>query len=224
VEIGVFVLFALAALGAAYLSYYLRRKRREELAAMARQLGLEFSPEDPFGCLSYPFTLLSKGDGRGTENVMWGVWQDMPVREFDYWYYEESTDSKGHRSKTYYRFSCAVAEIEAACSHLVVDRENLFTAIADRIGLRDIEFESDEFNRAFNVKSKDRKFANDLLDGRMMRWLLAADEAFRFEVCGKWLLAYGKKRRPQQLIPLFGTLQQFRAHVPRVVYDLYPVA
>jgi uncharacterized protein DUF3137 len=223
-EIGIFVLFGLLAAGAGYLAYYLRKKRREELASTAFQLGLEFSADDPFGCLSYPFALLGKGDGRGTENVMWGVWKEIPVREFDYWYYEESTDSKGNRSKTYYRFSCAVTEIAAACAHLTLDRENLFTALADRLGLRDIEFESEEFNREFNVKSGHRKFANDLLDARMMRWLLQTDDAFRFEVSGRWLLAYSKKRRPQDLIPLFGTLQQFREHVPRVVYELYPVA
>jgi hypothetical protein len=221
-EIGVFGLFAALAAGAAYLAYYLRKKRREELGAMAFQLGLEFSADDPFGCLSYPFALLTKGDGRGAENVMWGAWQGLPVREFDYWYYEETTDSNGHRSKTYYRFSCAVTEIDAACSHLTIDRENLFTALADHLGLRDIEFESEDFNRAFNVKSKDRKFANDVIDARMIQWLLQTDRAFRFEVSGRWLLAFGKKRRPQDLIPLFGTLQQFREHMPRVVYELYP--
>jgi uncharacterized protein DUF3137 len=224
VAIGVFILFGLIALGGAYAAYYLKKKRREELAAMAFRLGLEFSSDDPFGCLTYPFALLTKGDGRGTENVMWGSWQNMPVREFDYWYYEESTDSNGHRSRTYSRFSCAVAEIEAACSHLTIDRENLFTALADHLGLHDIEFESDDFNRAFNVKSKDRKFANDILDARMMSWLLQAGGSFRFEVCGKWLLTFSKKRRPDDLIPLLGTLQQFRDHVPRVVYELYPVA
>jgi hypothetical protein len=223
VEVGIFILFGLLAAAAAYLSHYFRRKRREELALMARQLGLAFSPEDPFGCLGYPFSLLAKGDGRGVENVMWGAWQDMPVRGFDYWYYEESTDSEGRRSRTYYRFSCAVTEIDAACSHLTIARENLLTAIADRIGLRDIEFESDEFNATFNVKGKDRKFASDFVDARMMRFLLGAERAFGFEISGRWLLCYSKKRRPTELIPLLGTLQGFRSQVPRVVFELYPV-
>jgi LPXTG-motif cell wall-anchored protein len=223
-EIGVFILFGLVALAGAYAAYYFRKKRREELAAMAFRLGLEFSSDDPFGCLTYPFALLTKGDGRGTENVMWGTWQNMAVREFDYWYYEESTDSNGNRSRTYHRFSCAVTEIDAACSHLTIDRENLFTALADHIGLHDIEFESDDFNRAFNVKSKDRKFASDIVDARMMQWLRQTDGGVHFEACGTWLLAFGKKRRPDDLIPLLGTLQQFRDHVPRVVYELYPVA
>ena len=207
--------------GVVYASFWLRKKRRQELEVMARQLGLAYSAEDTAGCLGLPFTLLSKGDGRGTENLLEGVWQDMPIREFDYWYYEESTDSNGHRSKTYYRFSCAVTEVEAAFSPLVVARENVFTRIADSIGLDDIRFELEDFNRAFNVKAKDRKFANDFVDQRMMRWMLEADRGFAFETSGKWLLTYSKRRRPAELVPLLGTLQQFRDQVPRVVYDLY---
>jgi hypothetical protein len=159
-EIGIFILLGLLAVAAEYLSHYFRKKRREELALMARQLGLEFSSDDPFHTLGYPFALLTRDDGRGVENVMWGAEQDIPVRQFDYWYYEESTDSEGRRSRSYRRFSCAVTEVDAVCSHLTISRENLFTAFADRIGLRDIEFESDEFNGRFNVKSQDRKFAH----------------------------------------------------------------
>ena len=62
---------------------------------------------------------------------------------------------------------------------LTIDREGFFTRLADAIGLDDIEFELQEFNDAFNVKAKDRKFANDLIDQRMMRFLLTTDAAFR---------------------------------------------
>jgi hypothetical protein len=206
---------------AALLAHHLDRKRRRELAAMAARLGLAFSEDDTQGCAALPFALLRKGDGRGTENVMWGTWQGMPVRGFDHWYYEESTDSKGHRTKTYYRFSCAVVEIEATCSALTIDREGFFTRVADAIGLDDITFELEEFNDAFNVKSKDRRFASDFVDQRMMRFLLGADRAFRFEVAGRWLLCFSKRRRPTELIPLLETLQGFRDHVPPVVLSLY---
>jgi hypothetical protein len=213
--------FVVVAAVALYLSYYLKQKRRQDLALAATQLGLAFSVEDTLGCLGYPFSLLARGDGRGTENVMWGAWQGIPVNEFDYWYYEESTDSKGHRTKTYYRFSCAVTEIAAQCAHLTLDREGLFTRLADHLGLHDIEFESEEFNRRFNVKCADRKFANDMLDPRMMQWLVGVDGAFRFEVNGNQLLCYGKRRRPTELVPLLGTAKEFVDHVPRVVYELY---
>src|SRR5205823_4229946 len=112
-------------------SWYAKKKRREELAVAARQLGLDYSSEDTMGCLGLPFDLLRKGDGRGTENVLWGTWQGMGLREFDYWYYEESTDSEGHRSKTYYHFSCAATELPLTAAHLTIAKENVFTRLAD---------------------------------------------------------------------------------------------
>jgi hypothetical protein len=222
---GVIVVLVVAALaGGVYLSWYLKKKRREALAAMARQLGLQFSADETIGCLGFPFRLLTRGDGRGTENVMWGTWQGIPMTEFDYWYYEESTDSEGRTSKSYYRFSCAVTEIGAACSPLTIDRENLFTRLADHMGMPDIEFELEAFNKAFNVKSKDRKFANDMIDARMMQWLIDVNDAFEFELSAKWVMVYSKKRAPSELVPLLATAQQFLEHVPHVVYDLYPIA
>lgn len=64
-------------------------------------------------------------------------------------------------------------------------------------------------------------FVFDFVDQRMMRWLLGTDSGFAFEAVGRWLLVSSKRRRPTQLIPLLGTLRQFRDQVPRVVYDLY---
>jgi hypothetical protein len=223
VGVVVILLIVLVAIGGAVLAWYLKQRRIQALCQTAARLGFTFSREDTVGCLGFPFALLSKGDGRGTENVMWGTWQNVPITEFDYWYYEESTDSQGRRSRSYSRFSCAVTEIDAACSHLTLARENLLTRLADHVGLRDIEFESEAFNRAFNVKSQDRKFANDLVDARMMRWLLGVDRSFGFEVAGRWILAYSRRLRPAELIPLLGTAGAFREHVPRVVYELYPV-
>ena len=217
------IVFVLLAAGGVYLSWYLKRKRRQELLVMARQLGLEFSPLDTVGLLGMPFALLQKGDGRGTENLLSGTWQGMAVTEFDYWYYEESTDSKGGRTRTYYRFSCAVAEIPATCPQLTIARENLFSRMADHLGFSDINFESEEFNRAFNVKAKDRKFANDLIDPRMMQWLLREGGDFGYEVALRWVLCYSKKRRPTELVPLLGSLKGFGDHMPRVFWELYGV-
>lgn len=220
-DILVWIVVIAVAIGAAAWSYHLKRKRREELATMARQLGLAYSPEDTAGCLGFPFALLQRGDDRGAENVLSGTWQGVPVLEFDYWYEVESRDANGHTTHTTYRFSCATTEVDAAMPSLTLGRENVFTRVADSLGLADVEFELDEFNRAFTVKCEDRKFANDLVDQRMMHWLLGTDPAFAFEACGRWLLVASKRRRPKELIPLLGTLRRFRDQVPRVVYDLY---
>jgi hypothetical protein len=218
----IFVVFIVAAGAAAYFSYYLKKKRQQELAYAAKQLGLQFALTDPFDTLAEPFALLKKGDGRGVENVMWGTWGRLACREFDYWYYEESTDSKGNRTKTYYRFSCVMAPVEAACSPLLIDEENVFTRLGDHLGFRDIEFESEAFNKAFTVKSPDRKFASDLVDARMIEWLMAHGSGFQFDVAGDRVLVSCRKRAPTELTLLFGTLRGFHEQIPRVVFSLYP--
>lgn len=66
------VLFVALAGFVAWLSWHAKRRRREGLARMARQLGLEFAATDPFGLPGLPFALFSRGEGRDPENVMWG--------------------------------------------------------------------------------------------------------------------------------------------------------
>lgn len=201
--------------------WYLKQRRLREFHDFALQFGLEFSSEDPFGLLGVPFRLFTKGEGRGLENVLWGDWQGQAVRACDYWFYEESGDSGGSRSRTYHRFSCLIHEVPASFSGLEIARETLLSRLADHVGFRDIEFELDEFNGAFQVKAQDRKFAYDFIDARMMRWLLSLDRDYAFEVAGKWLLTYRKRVRPAQLVPLFGTARDFRAQIPRAAWSLY---
>ena len=190
---------------------------------MATQLGLVFAAEDPFGIVDLPFRLFQRGDGRGVENVLYGTWQGLDIRAFDYWYYDESTDAKGHTSRSYRRFDCAMLGVDAACSPVTIEPENLLTRLADHLAMHDIEFESQAFNEAFNVKSPDRKFANDLIDARMQWWLLDHGRGFSFEVVGNRLLCFEGRIDPTAFVTLLGTAKAFRDHVPRVVSSLYPL-
>lgn len=218
----VFLLALVAIALAAWYAYHIKQKRREALAVFAFQHGLEFAREDPFGLVvGHPFRLFSLGDGRGCENVMWGTWQGLPVKGADYWYYTQRTDSKGRTHRSYSRFSIVVADLEAVLPHVTADRESLFTRLSDHLGFRDIEFESEQFNRRFQVKSVDRQFAYRLIDARMMRWLLGGEERFGFEVLGDKLLAHCGRRKPTELIPLLGTAMAFRDHIPRLVWAEY---
>lgn len=207
-----------------YLSYLSTKRRRLGFQVMARQLGLSYSLEDPFGLLGEPFALFQKGDGRGLENVLSGVWQGLDLRAFDYWYYDESTDSDGRTSRSYYRFDCAIVPIGAACPALSIGRETFFTRMAGALSFHDIEFEDDAFNRAFNVRGNDRKFANDLVDVRMMQWLLEHGADYGVEVVGNRVLVAGPKISPTELVQLIGTAKGFIDHVPEVVFSLYPVS
>jgi hypothetical protein len=210
-----------AAIAIAAGSYYLKQKRKEGFGAFAAKYGFVYTPHAPPGLLGYTFPLFHKGDGRGAENGIIGTWKDMPFKAADYWYYDESTDSKGNRSKSYSRFSVAVVDIEAWLPDLAVHRENVMTFLADKVGLKDIEFESEEFNRQFQVKAKDRKFAFELIDPRMMQWLLTCDRNLGFELHGRAILIYSHRLRPHEMLPLIASLREFRNRIPELVWTNY---
>lgn len=217
----VIALVALAVIGGVWYAYYRKQQRRQALAAFAGRYGLQYSQEDPYGLIGYGFQLFQMGDGRGCENVVSGAWQGLPVREADYWYYDQSTDSKGNRTRTYHYFSVAVAEIGLDVPYVSVRKENLFARLADHLGFRDVEFESEDFNREFQVKSKDREFAFKLVDARMIQWLLSTGGRFGFEVDGANLLTYCKRVKPDELVAVFGTSKAFADHVPSLVHTEY---
>jgi hypothetical protein len=221
--IAVFLVLAVVAVGAiAYFSYRARQERIQGFRILAAQLGLTYAAEDPFGTLDEPFPLFGKGEGRGIDNMVSGTWQGLEVRAFDYWFYTETTDSKGNTSRSYSRFDCVMLPVEAACSPLTIEHENFFTRLADHLAMHDIEFESDDFNKAFNVKSPDKKFANDFIDARMQSWLLANAEGLSFEVVGDRSLAIAGKMDPSGFPALLATAQGFHDQVPAVVASLYP--
>ena len=204
-------------------SYLAKKRRIEGFALVARQHGLSFAEDDPFGTLGEPFALFRKGDGQGIENVMWGVWQGTDLRAFDYWYYEESRNAQGHTSRTYSRFDCVRLGVAADCPPTSIDPENLLTRLADALSFHDIEFESEAFNRAFNVKSADEKFANDLVDARMIAWLLANATDCWIELVGGQVLVARRRLAPEELPGLLALARAFVAQVPRVVRTLYPL-
>lgn len=214
--------FLVVVIAAMVFSYRAHQKRLAAFAMAAVQLGLTYTAQDPFGTLSLPFQLFRRGDGRAVENVLSGTWQGTTVRAFDYWYYDESSDSKGRTSRTYTRFDCVFLNIDARCSPLTIDPENVLTRLADHLAMHDIQFESGAFNDAFNVKSQDRKFANDLIDARMQDWLLAHGGKFSFELVRDGLLCYCRQIDPTGFVRLLGTAKGFREQVPSVVASLYP--
>jgi hypothetical protein len=218
-----FPLFLIMGVGVAVaivvLIYVSDRRRQEGFQLTAARLGLAYTYEDPFGLLDLPFELFGRGDGRGIENVLYGTWNGMDAHVFDYWYYEETSNGKT-TSRTTYRFDCVVTRIDARCPHLTIAPENLLTRLADALALDDLEFESEAFNRAFNVKG-DHGMGVAFCDTRMMTWLLGNGSDRVFEVHGDRMLLAGDRVAPAALGSLLGAARDWVAQVPRVVFSLY---
>jgi hypothetical protein len=206
----------------AYLQYAARQRRVREVAALAQRTGFSFTRDDVERVVDMPFKLFGEGDGRKVELVMSGTHDGRPLRIFDYWYYDESSNGQNSRSRSYHRFTCGLLTLPVACPPLRLTHEDLLTRIGSHLGLHDVEFEYDEFNRRFRVKCNEQKFAFALFDGQMMQWLLDADSFESVEVVGPWVLLARKTLDPAHWLDLGAWLDQFHTRVPPVVYTTYP--
>jgi hypothetical protein len=153
------------------------RQRTQALAAWAQARGWSFDPsEDPGHDAEFPqFEVFQRGGRRRAENTVRGVatlaGRPFPIKCGDYQY----TVSTG-KSSTTYRFSYIILTLPFPnVPGLDIRRENLLDKIAGAIGFQDINFESEQFSRAFFVKCPDKKFAYDVITPKMMDFLLGSD-------------------------------------------------
>ena len=221
-------LFIIAAIalagGVAWWQHQQKLKRRTALNELAMSQGLTYSVQDVAGLGRMPFGFLRRGDDQGVENVIHGELNGRPVNLFDFWVMHESTDGKGNRSRRYERYTCAATQVaDAWWPAMTLKPETILTRLGDKVGLRDIDFESDDFNRAWNVTSRDRRFAYAFVDNRMMQWLLMAGGDYQFEVSGPHLMAVCDQLDPGSWLTLHKVLDQFADRIPAVARELYPL-
>jgi hypothetical protein len=95
-----------------------------------------------------------------------------------------------------------------------------FGRVAHALGREGIEFELERFNRAFEVRSGDPRFAHALIDAPMIEWLLGLPEGTGFEILGRTVLAIVPRPTFDVARVALGTLDAFLARVPPVVASL----
>ena len=202
------------------LGYRARKRRILEWQQTAAGLGFQFSTEDPFGLIGLPFDLFSRGDGRGSENVAWGTKDGLDTKVFEYWFYDTQTDDEGDTSEDYSYFSCALLPAPVFCPHTTIGPEGFFGRVGRALGFHDIEFESEDFNRNMKVKSAEPKFANYLVDARMMEGLLG-NKGWQFELSGQQILTYCNRVKPHEIVGVLSAAEGFHQQIPKVIEDTY---
>jgi hypothetical protein len=214
-ERAVFITLALYVGGIALVTLYRKLSRRSAVEREARRLGLSFSRRDPFRVLDadfHPFLRFGKLLGmQRVENVVWGVRDGREVRAFDY----------RRPAEDEIRYSCAMVRIPDGWPSLLVRRHGPLDVARNAAGLQRIEFELDEFNRRFEVRSDDRKLASAVIDQRMIGWLLESDPALGFQLQEGWLLAWMPQLPPGELERTLTTVAGFHGRIPRAVWSFY---
>lgn len=184
VEASLFVLFFVVviaiAVGAAIYSYQQAKKRREEFALTASQRGWGYAERDDRWTSRFEGNPFGNGHDRRAANVVSGTHDGRSFIAFDYHYEttEHYTDAQGHsRTRTVnHDYSVLALDLGVAFPALWVTPEGFFSRAVGRILNRDIELESETFNRAFTVTCPDRKFATDVLHPQMMEFVLGFPE------------------------------------------------
>jgi hypothetical protein len=205
----------------AFAIYRIRVRPRMTAGALeASGAGLRHSAKDRLGLRNLPFGLLARVAPPATVgNVIWGRWQGMNLTLFDLW---SAGRQFGPPNEGAGAYRCVVMPFPAGWPDIVVEPERLTSQIPQGLSPREIQFESEEFNRRFEVRCADQRFAIAVLDGRMITWLLSLDDGWGFETHTGRLLAYAPLQEGVDPLISLEVPRAFLEHVPEVVYSLFP--
>lgn len=213
------VLGLAAAIAIAVLSYRAEQRRRALLQGFALSNGWTYAASDDSVYERFLGTPFGQGDDRSATNVLRGRHAGAEMVAFDYSYKTSTTDSKGNRSTTTYRYAICALQLPAFLPSLEITPESALTRLAGAIGFDDVDLESEDFNRRFRVKARDPKLASDVLSPRTMEALLARP-ALHLRLLGLDAVNWETGRlEPTALLARLSTLQALIAGVPSFVWS-----
>lgn len=204
---------------------------------------LWFAETDEHDSASLPFALCRRGDLVATRHAMCGAAVGREVRVFDLEVLVRTEDTmlsggpqdpiaelvdralEGETVDGYMlteRWECALVRAGAECSRLAVSPEGVLSSVADAAIVPDQDLELEAFNRAFEVRADDRKFANDFLDPRMASFLLEHATGCVLETVGNRILVARPAGDRPDLDALLAVAFGVAERVPNAVRALHP--
>ena len=190
------------------------RERREAMARLAKELGFEYYPDDPWNLEDKyaMFELFGRGHSRKASNVICGEVDGRAVVAFDYQY----TTGSGKNQSTH---SCQalVMGLPIVAAGLRMRSESLFDRVASWVGYEDINFESDEFSRRYHVACDDRRFAYDILHARLIEHLLACGQVPDLEMKGPLMVLFDSQGDVENVRRLLAIGREIVASIPDYV-------
>ncbi|MCT2586034.1 DUF3137 domain-containing protein [Actinophytocola gossypii] len=183
-----------------------RKKKAGEFSTVAAQRGWEYQDVDESRINRFLGTPFGEGHSRRAEHVLRGTYRGRTMQAFEYSYketrgrgdhiYSESYKRANlragntehispHQDTKTYRFTVVSLLSPAPRPTLEVTREGWGRKLLGMVGVKDLQLESEQFNKTFHIRTNADKFAYDILHPRMMEWMLTDQRAqsipFRFE-------------------------------------------
>lgn len=162
----------------------LHKRKVAAFIAFAAQRGWQYRERDDNLAGRYIGTPFGQGFGQEAKHVLAGPHRGRAMVGFEYIYKVREGSGKNKRTVTY-RHTVVAVSTAAARPTLELSREGLGRRLLGLIGVRDLQLESEEFNKTFLISTDNDRFAYDILHPRMMEWMLDDGRAktmpFRFE-------------------------------------------
>ncbi len=226
-------------------SLTLHRGRERMVRRAAGACGMRFQEQDGPDLSRIRFRLFLSGDGQGwtASNIVTFGSPQGDVHAFDARSWTEfdvveTGDGQrqvrrrrpggSHESAKLMRrhsgstTSGAVAKLPINAPPTLITRENIASKLFSAATRLDIDVESDLFNRSYHVISDDRRFAQSLLDARMIDLMVRSEGKISFEFFGRFVLLHTVQLEPELLPGLARLADDIRRVVPQLVIDGWP--
>jgi len=215
--LGILVVAGVAVFG--YYAWKKEKERQEKFRAWASNHNWRYVKErSKAAAQEYSFLdRLRQGHSRYAFNVLDGEWKGREAKAFTYHY--ATTSSNGKTTTTqHHHFGVVLIRIEKEFPELCLHPESLLHKLGHVLGRSEVDFESIEFSKKFEVRCKDKKLAFDFCNTGMMEYLLQhPDTAIEME--GNVLAVYDSHRlEPHEVEPYLEHLGKIRNLMPNYLF------
>ena len=169
-----FFLIAIVALGLViWGAFHAHQKRQNLLTEWADRHRWQRLPDDNRPHNTWRGTPFSPSNSSPRiKERLYGEVNGWRTSSFQYQYEVRHSNGQTTSSSTHY-FHVIAVELPAAMPMLELTRETVGTRIGKVFGSQDIQFESEDFNRAWHVRAEDRRFAFDVIRPQTMELLMS---------------------------------------------------
>lgn len=158
----------------------------------------------------------------GADNSLSGDWDGTRVIIADWWVQETGASIQPGPIGVAIGAPRLVAQFHTVVwldvgqfPHLLIRRSGMLREGSERLLGTQVDFELEAFNRSFAVEANERQVAFDIIDARMMRWLLDTSTPFDIELgLGGLLVRATRLLAPEEIEAFVETAIEFVQTIP----------
>jgi hypothetical protein len=207
-----------------WLAVHQYKKTKRRLAAVQAFVvahGFAYLPANAERVTYFRSPPFGTGLNRRASHVVYGTVGSTPFETFAYQYETRHTDSKGHTRTQRHPFQVTWIPLTTAIPTMRLTADNALLRFGKKLGARDLDTESHDFNERWKVWCEDERVGHAVLTPRMIELLLRPElhrRAIVFE--GRALMTYRSGHTDlSETLWLVGLLAEIRDLVPPFVLE-----